>query len=114
MRNLKVLFVSIFIAVVGLFLVSCGSSHEHTLEHHAQVDATCTTNGTMTYYECSSCHKMFSDDTCEEQVYAENLVIEAAGHKAGAEATCTTNQTCTVCNVELAPAKGHTPGTAAD
>ena len=114
MRNLKVLFVSIFIAVVGLFLVSCGSSHEHTLEHHAQVDATCTTNGTMTYYECSSCHKMFSDATCNEQVYAEDLVINAAGHKPGAEATCTTNQVCQVCNVEVAPAKGHTPGAEAD
>ena len=114
MRNLKVLFVSIFIAVVGLFLVSCGSSHEHTLEHPAPVDATCTTNGTLTYYECSSCHKMFSDETCNEQVYAEDLVINAAGHKPGAEATCTTNQVCTVCNEELAPAKGHTPGAEAD
>ena len=34
--------------------------------------------------------------------------VPAVGHTAGAAADCTNAQTCTVCNVELAPALGHT------
>jgi hypothetical protein len=33
--------------------------------------------------------------------------VKATGHTPGAEATCTTTQNCSVCSVELAPAKGH-------
>ena len=44
--------------------------------------------------------------TCGEVLVAQEE-IDATGHTAGAEATCTTAQTCTVCNAEMAPAKGH-------
>ena len=42
---------------------------------------------------------------CSEE---ESRVIAAKGHTPGAAATCTTAQVCTICKVELAPAKGHT------
>ena len=58
---------------------------------------------------------------CEEEGYTVttcNLCLQcthservnALGHTPGVEATCTTAQYCTVCSVELNPAKGHTPG----
>ena len=56
---------------------------------------TCTAQGYTTY----TCHCGHS--------YTDNYV-GAKGHTPGAAASCTTAQTCTVCNAELAPAKGHT------
>ena len=35
--------------------------HKHSLEHRAAKSVTCTENGNIEYWECSGCHKYFSD-----------------------------------------------------
>ncbi len=62
---------------------------------------TCTQPGKTEGSHCSVCN----------EVLKPQGIIEAPGHTPGAAATCTTAQTCTVCQVELAPAKGHTEAT---
>ena len=73
-------------------LLATGTITVYTIEHnHTFVGLSCTTDGKC---NCGTTKK-------------------AAGHTAGADATCTAAQTCTVCSVELAPAKGHS-GTVKD
>ena len=56
---------------------------------------TCTTEG-YTTHTCTRCGDVYTDGK-----------VSANGHTHGAEPTCTSNQICTVCGVELNPAKGH-------
>ncbi len=115
MKSLKVLFISIFVGFIGLFLVSCsGSKHEHTVVFHEKVEATCTTNGSIAYYECSECHRKFEEEACENLISRHEVTIEATGHVPGADANCTDAQVCTVCNEVINAAKGHTPGAEAN
>ena len=72
------------------------------LGHTEVIDETkspsCTETGLTEGKHCEVCNAVLVAQT----------VIPAKGHTPGPEATCTTNQSCTVCKIELAPAKGHT------
>ena len=61
--------------------------------HHESVDATCTTDGNIEYWECNLCHKSFSDKLLTQMV--SNLVVSATGHKYGE------NDKCTMCQKEI-------------
>lgn len=87
------------------------------------VNPTCTADGNIAYYECTTCHKLFEDNTCTVQTNSRDVVIPATGHTPvigapAVEPTCTeTGSTaqivCLVCGDELEAAKtidanGHT------
>lgn len=87
------------------------------------IDATCTEDGCLAYYECTTCHKLFLDQSCTKQTNAKDVVIPATGHeettvKAAVEPTCTKDGMtaeikCANCGETLqkqttVPAKGHT------
>ena len=83
---------------------SCGESEEKVitaLGHTEVVDGgaspTCTESGLTEGKHCSVC----------DEVLVPQTTIPAKGHTPGAEADCENAQICTVCNEELAPAKGH-------
>ena len=61
--------------------------------HHESVDATCTTDGNIEYWECNHCHKSFSDEQMTQMV--SNFVVSATGHKYGE------NDKCTMCQKEI-------------
>ena len=72
----------------------------HTLNAVAEVPATCTTAGTAAYWECSVCHKLFSDAEGQTEI-EEPAVIPALQHEYTSvvtEPTCTeggyTTYTC--------------------
>lgn len=84
---------------------NCNTVLEEKLDHsakweaHDKQEAGCVTEGWESYIYCPECDAYPKD----------KVTIPAIGsHKPGAEATCTAPQTCTVCQEELAPAKGHT------
>ena len=56
--------------------------HVHSLEKVEMVEPTCTESGTAEYWECSSCHKKFSDALGENRI-TEPLIIEPFGHDWG-------------------------------
>ena len=68
----------------------------HVLEGY--YDATCTEPGFSGNLICKGCNSPITIGG----------VIPAKGHTEGPAATCTTNQICTVCNVVLVKAFGHT------
>ena len=61
--------------------------------HHESVDATCTTDGNIEYWECNLCHKFFSDEQMTQEV--SNLVVSATGHEYDE------NDKCTKCQQEI-------------
>lgn len=52
----------------------------HTLINHPAIAATCTDAGINEYWECSNCHKYFSDGYGTNEIIADSWVIAATGH----------------------------------
>ncbi len=65
----------------------------HSLVKEEEVQATCTTEGSIAYYTCENCGKLFRDAGGAEEIRAEDLVIEKSAHslvkEEGVQATCT-------------------------
>ena len=87
--------------------------HVHTMEKVEAKAATCTEDGNIEYYKCSSCGKLFSDEAGTKEITLESTVIPAA-HTPGeavteneVPATCTEAGSydevvyCTVCGAEI-------------
>ena len=64
----------------------------HDVEQVAAVEATCTTDGNIAYYECKVCHELFEDEEATKPIDEADTVI-AAKHDLvnvpAKEATCT-------------------------
>ena len=73
----------------GTFTINHGDSPIH----HESVDATCAVDGKMEYWECSLCHKSFSDELLTQEV--STLVVSATGHEYDE------NDKCTKCHKEI-------------
>ena len=73
----------------GTFTINHGDSPIH----HESVDATCTVDGTIEYWECNLCHASFSDEQMTQEV--SNLVVSATGHNYDE------NDKCTKCQQEM-------------
>ena len=108
---------------------------EHTNTTTTTVDATCTTDGSVTV-TCDDCKEVVSTETINATGHSHEAVVTAPtcteagyttytcacgdsytengaaalGHTEGAAATCTTAQTCTVCGATLVAALGHSYG----
>ena len=80
---------------------TCGKVLASALGHNPgewiiTMSAGCETDGER-LQQCQNCRAIVGHET-----------IPALGHTPGAEADCENAQICTVCKIELAPAKGHT------
>ena len=92
----------------------------HTTEHHDRVEPTCTATGSIEYWQCSVCSKMFSDADCTTEV--TDVTLPMAAHtltKTDAKAaTCTEAGnaeywTCSVCKKLFSDSEGKNEITAA-
>ena len=73
----------------GTFSINHGDSPIH----HKSVDATCTVDGTIEYWECDVCHASFSNEQLTQEV--STLVVSATGHEYDE------NDKCTKCQKEI-------------
>lgn len=74
-------FISILLAT-GIFILSCcfcGCGHTHTLEHVQGVASTCTKNGVVEHWHCSSCGKNYADSNAQSPL--ESVVASKANHR---------------------------------
>lgn len=97
----------------------CGYSEssehvEHTLSHHESVEATCTENGSIEYWECSFCGKYFSDENATAELDESEIIVPVLGHLSPDNPTAddynhNDNEhwlLCNRCNEELAGTRG--------
>ena len=115
MKKMRFLFTTICIVIASFFLVSCVQmDHEHDCVKHEQVDATCTENGTIAYYECQTCYRKFLQEGMSI-LTDEEIVIPAKGHQMveheAVGATCTETGSkayyeCKACDKYFVDAKG--------
>lgn len=97
----------IFSVISVAVLCSGCTFHEHNLERVNSVSATCETEGNISYWKCTECGKMFSDENAETQIVDNSsVIIPAKGHETvyieEVEPTCTGYGTvgfwkCSVC-----------------
>ncbi len=67
--------------------------HEHVIEHIFASEATCTKDGNIEYYHCSSCDRYYTDASLTKEVTLYTVTIKALGHHVGEyeeanDATC--------------------------
>ena len=91
-RRFLIPLLTVLCLICAVLLVSCGSnteppaspdteqtpggtetpggetSHTHNLTHHAAVEATCTSEGNLEYWECTACGKFFSDESANTEL----------------------------------------------
>ena len=97
-----------------------GGTLNHNLTAHPLVAATCAEPGRIAYWECSRCHRLFSDANGTTEVSADALSIpKTTNHTWGdwevkTAATCTADglrqRECSVCHIvesETITATGH-------
>ena len=113
----KKLFKSLFCTALFAFsLTSCNfygditedSECNHTLVFHNGKDSTCILKGTISYYQCSSCNKIFKDANANEEITKSldlklDLIDHNYIHHNAIESTCSTNGNveyyeCTMCH----------------
>lgn len=83
----------------------------HTTEHHDRVDPTCTTTGSIEYWQCGVCGKMFSDAACTTEV--TDVTLDKLSHSAGTAWEKDTTyhwHLCTSCGSEVMDKAVHTYG----
>ncbi len=62
----------------GVIIYPIGCVHE--LEVVEAVEATCTGEGNIAYWQCTLCSDLFSDETGIQGITAEETVVDAKGH----------------------------------
>ena len=83
----------------------------HTTEHHDRVDPTCTTTGSIEYWQCGVCGKKFSDAACTTEV--TDVTLDKLPHSAGTAWEKDTTyhwHLCTSCGSEVMDKAVHTYG----
>ncbi len=80
-------------AAAGTVLGIMFGGHVHTMTPHMGVNATCTEDGSETYYYCADCGKYFSDMAGTQEISPDDAIIPATGHNIAyveeTAATCT-------------------------
>ena len=83
----------------------------HKPEHHGRIEPTCTTTGSIEYWQCSVCGKKFSDAACTTEV--TDVTLDKLPHSAGTAWEKDTTyhwHLCTSCGSEVMDKAVHTYG----
>ncbi len=113
MRIKRIAFCALGLFVlIGSMLALSACSHSHTPEKHEAKSATCKQDGSIAYWSCSDCGKIFADAGLQKEIALSETVIKAA-HTGGTEirnekapteteAGCTGDTHCSGCGERLA------------
>ena len=55
----------------------------HTAEHHEAVAAACKQDGSIEYWSCSVCGKLFSDEACTTEITEADITVRGLAHSWG-------------------------------
>ena len=127
---MKKILTSICVALIASFIIveitSCKEvveEHVHDIVEVKEKDATCTEDGNIAYYKCSSCDKFFSDSKGEKEIDKNSVVIASKGHSLvkteAIDSTCESSGNieyykCSVCGKLFSDAEGKNEISEAD
>ena len=66
----------------GTAIIQVNVHHKHNLTRHAAKPATCTEDGSITYWTCP-CGKYFLDKDGENEIFEDETVVKKTGHSWG-------------------------------
>ena len=98
-------------AVCSVCRTEYGALADHGTVHHGRIEPTCTTTGSIEYWQCSVCGKKFSDAACTTE--AANVTLDKLPHSAGTaweKDTAYHWHLCTSCGSEVMDKAVHTYG----
>lgn len=98
-------------AVCSVCRTEYGALADHDTVHHGRIEPTCTTTGSIEYWQCSACGKKFSDAACTTE--AANVTLDKLPHSAGTaweKDTAYHWHLCTSCGSEVMDKAVHTYG----
>ena len=98
-------------AVCSVCRTEYGALADHYTVHHGRIEPTCTTTGSIEYWQCSVCGKKFSDAACTTEV--ANVTLDKLPHSAGTaweKDTAYHWHLCTSCGSEVMDKAVHTYG----
>lgn len=84
--------------------------HNHKIENEERKEPTCTEDGNIAYWHCTTCGKYFSDSKYVNAIQPEDTVIKATGHTVVTDSAVAPTYTnsgltegshCSVCNAIL-------------
>lgn len=80
-RKVLVFILSTVLALSLLLGISaaCEEEHTHSLTRHAALSPTCKNDGTIEYWECTGCKKLFSDEAATTEITLEQTIAPATG-----------------------------------
>ena len=56
-------------------------AHRHSMTKVAAVEPTCTETGSIAYYHCSACGRLFADAAGKNEIYESDILLPAKGHR---------------------------------
>ena len=90
------------------------TSCSHRMKYEPGTSPTCTEPGITAHYFCTVCMGLYEDEKGKKELFADDVIIPAAGHDPGEKfrenvkpATCTGNESydevvrCSVCGLQL-------------
>ena len=98
-------------AVCSVCHTEYGALADHDAVHHDRIEPTCTSTGSIEYWQCSVCGKKFSDAACTTEV--TDVTLDKLPHSAGAawEKDAAYHwHLCTSCGSEVMDKAAHTYG----
>ena len=98
-------------AVCSVCRTEYGALADHDTVHHGRIEPTCTTTGSIEYWQCGVCGKMFSDAACTTEV--TDVTLDKLPHSAGTAWEKDTTyhwHLCVNCESEVMDKAAHTYG----
>ena len=98
-------------AVCSVCRTEYGALADHYTVHHGRIEPTCTTTGSIEYWQCSVCGKKFSDAACTTEV--TDVTLDKLPHSAGTAWEKDTTyhwHLCVNCESEVMDKAAHTYG----
>lgn len=90
-KLITTIFVAVLVSMSAFCFASCSDKpHKHNLEHFQHTAASCTENGNIEYWHCTSCGKYYADSSANTELNDNAWILNATGHNY-------VNHYCTVC-----------------
>ena len=95
-KTISAILAVIFVSLAAFCFVSCNHYHRHTLDHVNAVAASCTEDGNIEYWHCTTCGKYYADSSATTELKDNAWTLKATGHNF-------VDHYCTVCMAAQPP-----------